>query len=1372
MMFTPVILAAAALACGDVTTPIPLARNLPTVDGVIGEHEYDEGVRYCGFLKAASENRLHAQGDGTATFLTDGERLFVAWRVKARNVDFDGGLRTSVRASVRDGKVYDDDSVELAVCGDDPNRIAHFIFNVDGAIHDLLAKAGDNNAPMDVKWNCDGVVVKSKVNRGWWECEAMVPFKSIGSVKNGFSANACKCGPGIGAMSVTAAHQHIQGTRIPFKVVEGAPAVHLESIGEPRDGVWAPKVKITSGRPGVRYEVQAEVREVGAASAAFAQSKTIAVGEEFAAEYTTRSRKPQEMIVRVKESGTDAVLYERRLTAQRVVGGGDVPLTTEKELPGFGEVQVYDYPGLNKVRVNFYPENPKASAVVSVGGCDFPLVQSGKKLTVLADVPETPGEYLLSIAGKPVCTLKRQKWEWQGHSLGKDRVLLPPFKKIEASGARAKVLLREYDFKGAGLLGSLIAKDRELLAAPMRFEAIVAGRRVVLSEGETKVEVSTDGLDAKITGFAAADNGLRVDVDGTLEYDGFFYGRFSLSGLNGRQVERLTLVMPMKDAEVPLMHVCMADSIRANPAGRIRAGEGVVWEGTELVRSARPDWNMYELQAVPYVWVGAERRGLSWFINNTCGMKLNTRQSAVRMRREKGVMNVECDIVNVPSALREGHQFAFGYQATPVKLPDPAMRREYQTEQAAHPEGMVTRQTVPGNMMGFWNSWARRPYGDDWRIFDALMGVMSTGTGYAELKTLAKTIYAEQEKPLEAYCKPLADVGTTPHFLWFKSCRQNRLDYMGKLPGKVVPFKYSDPTLNWSYSEEQAAFNAEWVSRGNGYTAAARNFLTPSYLDFIIYYYAKEIKKGLTGVYFDDMFPMTARNPDVCCQVDDEGRSHGNFGLLEMRELGKRVAVVQHLAGCCPRLMQVHMTNCLLVPCFAFATSQLSWEDHFGETEFQTRFKDDYVRAESMGGQIGAEAVALDGIKPKQSNWKSPEWAKRLRFLTRTQQAMLLPAGVKTWERSPWPPKSGLDEEELFKIMAIPGRFGAWETDCAFIPFYEYDGSLGSVPKEVHVGLWKRAGKWLAVLGNQSGADVTLTFAGRKVTIPAYDLTFVEGDFQNLEAHAPSAQSHVFKVADSDFRQGRWTEPKVGLDAWKGRKVAFLGDSITDPIHVGCTSNYWNFLIDDLALDAKVLGVNGDTWLGALKQIARLHEAKSFTDVDAIFVLLGTNDYMSGVPLGELFTYDMESANRHGEQVVLKKRSFNFDRTTFYGRVNAVLQRLKTDFPDAQIILITPPHRGFFTCCKTNVQPPESYANPNGNFLDEYVDALQASARYWSVPVIDLYGESGLVPENDSYIQYFANSKTDRLHPNTRGHRRMADLIEARLNVLPAGSRR
>ena len=201
------------------------------------------------------------------------------------------------------------------------------------------------------------------------------------------------------------------------------------------------------------------------------------------------------------------------------------------------------------------------------------------------------------------------------------------------------------------------------------------------------------------------------------------------------------------------------------------------------------------------------------------------------------------------------------------------------------------------------------------------------------------------------------------------------------------------------------------------------------------------------------------------------------------------------------------MTNCLLVPSFAFATSQLSWEDHFGENEFQKRFADGYVRAESLGGQIGAEAVALDGIKrrthPKEG------WDARFRFLTRTQQAMLLPAGVKIWLRPPWPPDTGVHKEELFRILDVPGRFGAWEEDCRFTPYFEYDGSAGAVPREIHVGTYRRGGGTLWVFGNQTSNDLSFAISpvrpvgrledgetgaalhpGDTFRVPAYDLRF------------------------------------------------------------------------------------------------------------------------------------------------------------------------------------------------------------------------------------------------------------------------------------------
>ena len=253
---------------------------------------------------------------------------------------------------------------------------------------------------------------------------------------------------------------------------------------------------------------------------------------------------------------------------------------------------------------------------------------------------------------------------------------------------------------------------------------------------------------------------------------------------------------------------------------------------------------------------------------------------------------------------------------------------------------------------------------------------------------------------------------------------------------------------------------------------------------------------------------------------------------------------------------------------------------------------------------------------------------------------------------------------------------------------------------------------------------------------------------------------------DNDYYRKPVRKLRVGLEAWKGAKVAFLGDSITDPCHVGCKKNYWNFLIDDLKLDAKVYGVNGDTWKGVPNQVNRIHEAMA-DDLDAIFIFMGTNDYMGGIPLGEFFELKDEETNLWGKMTKMKRRCFNRDLGTFKGRINVALEKVKTEFPDTQIILMTPIHRAFFTCSATNVQPPECFPNATGHYVDEYVEAVKEAGRIWSCPVIDLHGESGLLPMNDSYIKYFSNSKVDRLHPNTAGHRRLADLIEAKLNALP-----
>ena len=247
-------------------------------------------------------------------------------------------------------------------------------------------------------------------------------------------------------------------------------------------------------------------------------------------------------------------------------------------------------------------------------------------------------------------------------------------------------------------------------------------------------------------------------------------------------------------------------------------------------------------------------------------------------------------------------------------------------------------------------------------------------------------------------------------------------------------------------------------------------------------------------------------------------------------------------------------------------------------------------------------------------------------------------------------------------------------------------------------------------------------------------------------------------------------EPKVESH-WKGKKVAFLGDSITDPRHVGCTANYWNDLPELLGIDAYVYGKNGWQMAGMLKQAERL-----FLDlhwyVDAIFILAGTNDYNASVPRGEWYEVTEEEVQRSQGKVRLPHRRFSTDEATFRGRLNRLLGYLKENFPDQQIVLMTALHRGYATFGPKNVQPDETYPNLLGLYIDDYNNDIREAGRIWSVPVLDLYRDAGLFPLTKAHQRYFHDADTDMLHPNARGHERIARTMLYWMLSVPAEFKR
>lgn len=236
---------------------------------------------------------------------------------------------------------------------------------------------------------------------------------------------------------------------------------------------------------------------------------------------------------------------------------------------------------------------------------------------------------------------------------------------------------------------------------------------------------------------------------------------------------------------------------------------------------------------------------------------------------------------------------------------------------------------------------------------------------------------------------------------------------------------------------------------------------------------------------------------------------------------------------------------------------------------------------------------------------------------------------------------------------------------------------------------------------------------------------------------------------------------------WQDKRVAYLGDSMTDKRRVGTTCVYWEYLNELLGIEPFVYGISGNQWDGIYKQAMKLKNERG-NEVDAILIFAGTNDFNHGIPVGHFFDETNRQTNHNGNLVMRKHRTPVYDDTTFCGRINKVMQFLKTNYPHQQIVMITPIHRGYAKFGDKNVQPDENFSNSQGLYIEDYVNVLKQAAGYWAVPLIDLYTLSGLFPLADAHGVYFHNVDTDRLHPNAVGDYRIAKTLQYQLLALPS----
>lgn len=195
-------------------------------------------------------------------------------------------------------------------------------------------------------------------------------------------------------------------------------------------------------------------------------------------------------------------------------------------------------------------------------------------------------------------------------------------------------------------------------------------------------------------------------------------------------------------------------------------------------------------------------------------------------------------------------------------------------------------------------------------------------------------------------------------------------------------------------------------------------------------------------------------------------------------------------------------------------------------------------------------------------------------------------------------------------------------------------------------------------------------------------------------------------------------------------KVTNLGDSIT---FAGCMSGL------DIPITNK-LAVNGATIIGNSITSQADHVTE---DTDLITILGGTNDEKAIVSNGKYIDSKVGTLQPIGS---------TFDKTTFFGAYQYIIETCYSKNSKVKIILCTPPRAW---------EQSEPYNERTS--LKLVGDLVKQIGKFYSIPVLDLWNEC---PINEITRDVYL---TDKLHPNSVGCGLISRLVKSAIKYYYCG---
>lgn len=1060
---------------------LPLMRHAPTVDGVISEDEWADATRIVGFQEYLTKGVLHPRM-ATGWFGCDGKRVYVG--VKSE-LPLEGKLLAEV--TKKDGAVSQDDGIEIWLA---PRRLKtptdqryfQFIGNSIGTIADIAFGPGGTIEVWDGDWQ-----FQNTLSKGWWNAEASVSLESLGAtaedLKNEWRVNVCRSwqqpliysswGSGVGGFAN-------RDTMVRVQWDDEAPVVQMISLGDLYAG--RPQVIAAIRNPGVRpidVKVNFDTQPAFMPTQSEDKAITIPPGTTEKVEFTPimPDMRTHVGVLRVTSVDGNKVYFNRAFSWEKKPERIWLIARNGEEV----EFSAGYYPYYRKVRarVNFSAlkagnQVNKANIAITHKGQSKVLARGeitsfkngkGEAIITTPDLPN--GHYLVTLklqGGQGVPTrpfeqeFERKKLEWEHNTLGKARVVIPPFTPLIVQDQKVESILRSHTMNQQGLWDQVVAKGEPILVRPMRLEAQVADKNV--SWKFDKLQFTEKSPDRVQSVASYAGGPVQVKATSQWDYDGMMKMELEIAPRGSQEIQSLDLLIPVRKELATLMHAA-ADQVLSNYSGRIPSGEGVVWDSSKTVRSGiYGTW-------IPYIWIGEKQRGVSFFSETDRDWVLDDNKPALDLVRSRDALTLRVHLINNPTKLDRRHRIVFGLQATPVK-PQPKDWRSlsfYEKHPNATEIVMLNSATEWGGISDFGSLYPRNR---DFRIYEKFREALQTGRQDMEF------VNAWQAKS-KALGQP----------------NWNALEVgMRKMqPGRLIS-TYMD-ARGGSAGEETRFFAAEKFHDGP----------VPSFVDCAVFYIKKMLETYSSSVFLDEVYLKS--NTDTISSeayVRPDGNVQPAVGLWGMRELTKRIAVMCYQMGK-PNLTMLHMTNCQIIPRDAFAAISLDWEAGYGGGDFQEKFSPDFIFAESSGMQAGLVPVVLGGAL-------SPEESEKAR-LSRTQFGVTTVHELKILADG--------RTTGLHKAYNALYDFGYGLPDCKYYRYWEGQQPLRIEGPENKALVVSRPAKTLILVTDYSdtGGDFSLLPDVNKLGLKG---SFTAKDAETGEALPVTGGKVLFPLKKHDFR--------------------------------------------------------------------------------------------------------------------------------------------------------------------------------------------------------------------------------------------------------------